>query len=64
MPARRHARLPARLSACLPGYLPALCCRPLLQVDVDPSEQDKVAATLLEKFNCVPTFLSQDLRNR
>eukprot|EP00271_Cylindrocystis_brebissonii_P004264 TRINITY_DN15906_c0_g1_i1.p1 TRINITY_DN15906_c0_g1~~TRINITY_DN15906_c0_g1_i1.p1 ORF type:complete len:934 (+),score=196.90 TRINITY_DN15906_c0_g1_i1:284-3085(+) len=35
-----------------------------LPVDVDPVEQDEVAAVLLEKFNCVPTFLSTDLKSR
>lgn len=29
---------------------------------MDPSEQDEVAAHLLEKFSCVPTFLSPDLK--
>ncbi len=35
-----------------------------LNVDVDETEQDEVAATLLENFNCVPAFLPQDLRTR
>ncbi|CAI5467532.1 unnamed protein product [Closterium sp. Yama58-4] len=35
-----------------------------LKVEVDPSEQDRVAATLLENFNCVPTFLPADLKAR
>ncbi|CAM6098164.1 unnamed protein product [Calypogeia fissa] len=32
-----------------------------LKVDVDVSEQDEVAAKLLENFNCVPAFLSARL---
>ncbi len=35
-----------------------------LKVEVDSSEQDEVAATLLENFNCVPAFLPTDLKNR
>ncbi|CAI7869903.1 unnamed protein product [Closterium sp. NIES-53] len=35
-----------------------------LKVEVDASEQDRVAATLLENFNCVPTFLPADLKAR
>uniref|UniRef100_A0A2P2Q419 alpha,alpha-trehalose-phosphate synthase (UDP-forming) n=1 Tax=Rhizophora mucronata TaxID=61149 RepID=A0A2P2Q419_RHIMU len=35
-----------------------------LKVDIDPSEQEEVAQTLLEDFNCVPTFLSQDLQKK
>jgi len=35
-----------------------------LKVEVDGSDQDEVAATLLENFNCVPAFLPTDLRNR
>eukprot|EP00897_Mesotaenium_endlicherianum_P000952 jgi/Mesen1/10858/ME000093S10382 len=35
-----------------------------LKVDVDPSEQDEVAAVLLEKFKCVPTFLTPELKSR
>lgn len=35
-----------------------------LPVDVAPSEQDEVAAVLLEKFNSVPTFLSPELKGR
>ncbi|MCO5552000.1 hypothetical protein L7F22_005508 [Adiantum nelumboides] len=35
-----------------------------LKVDIDPSEQDAVASYLLEAFNCVPAFLSPDVRNR
>lgn len=35
-----------------------------LKVEVDGSEQDEVAATLLETFNCVPAFLPQDLKTR
>lgn len=34
------------------------------QVEVDPSEQDRVAAHLLDKFNCVPTFLPPDLSSK
>ncbi|CAN1321027.1 Probable alpha,alpha-trehalose-phosphate synthase [UDP-forming] 10 [Linum perenne] len=32
-----------------------------LKVDVDASEQEEVAQRLLEDFNCVPTFLPQEL---
>ncbi|XP_047318735.1 probable alpha,alpha-trehalose-phosphate synthase [UDP-forming] 10 [Impatiens glandulifera] len=32
-----------------------------LKVDVDASEQDEVAQSLLDNFNCVPTFLPHDL---
>ncbi|KAJ7536975.1 hypothetical protein O6H91_12G090700 [Diphasiastrum complanatum] len=35
-----------------------------LQVDVELSEQDQVAADLLENFNCVPAFISPDLKTR
>jgi trehalose 6-phosphate synthase/phosphatase len=35
-----------------------------LKVEVDVSEQDEVAATLLENFNCVPAFLPLDVRTR
>ncbi|EFJ35313.1 trehalose phosphate synthase [Selaginella moellendorffii] len=35
-----------------------------LSVDVELSEQDEVAAYLLDNFNCVPTFIPPDLRNR
>ena len=35
-----------------------------LKVEVDDSEQDEVAATLLENFNCVPAFLPLDVRTR
>jgi len=35
-----------------------------LKVEVDESEQDEVAATLLESFNCVAAFLPKDLRTR
>lgn len=35
-----------------------------LKVDVDASEQEEVAQTLLEEFNCVPTFLPQDLQKK
>lgn len=34
-----------------------------LKVNVDPSEQEQVAA-MLESFNCVPTFVSEDVRTR
>ncbi|XP_052186106.1 probable alpha,alpha-trehalose-phosphate synthase [UDP-forming] 9 isoform X2 [Diospyros lotus] len=32
-----------------------------LKVEIDVSEQEEVAQNLLDKFNCVPTFLPQDL---
>jgi len=35
-----------------------------LKVDVGTAEQDEVAATLLENFNCVPAFLPLDVRTR
>jgi len=35
-----------------------------LKADVDLSEQDAVAQTLLEDFNCVPTFLPSDLQKK
>lgn len=35
-----------------------------LKVDVDDADQEEVAALLLENFNCVPAFLSQDLKDR
>ncbi|KAG0573335.1 hypothetical protein KC19_VG169200 [Ceratodon purpureus] len=35
-----------------------------LKVEVEDSEQDEVAATLLENFNCVPAFLPLDVRTR
>ncbi|KAJ3703980.1 hypothetical protein LUZ61_007685 [Rhynchospora tenuis] len=35
-----------------------------LKVDVDPTEQDDVAQTLLERFKCVPAFLSPDLHEK
>jgi len=35
-----------------------------LKVDVGIAEQDEVAATLLENFNCVPAFLPLDVRTR
>lgn len=35
-----------------------------LKVEVEPFEQDDVAAHLLEIFNCVPAFVSPDLRSR
>ncbi|KAK3446188.1 hypothetical protein EUGRSUZ_A01931 [Eucalyptus grandis] len=36
----------------------------LLKVSVDPSEQDDVSQTLLEKFKCVPTFLPSDILSK
>ncbi|KAJ9550835.1 hypothetical protein OSB04_014880 [Centaurea solstitialis] len=35
-----------------------------LPVDVHPSDQEDVAQTLLEKFRCVPTFLSLEIQNK
>ncbi|KAF8399284.1 hypothetical protein HHK36_015149 [Tetracentron sinense] len=35
-----------------------------LKVDIDASEQEEVAQTLLEDFNCVPTFLPTDLQKK
>ncbi|KAJ7555141.1 hypothetical protein O6H91_05G024000 [Diphasiastrum complanatum] len=35
-----------------------------LKVEVELSEQDEVAANLLENFNCVPAFLPPELRAR
>ncbi|CAI9293610.1 unnamed protein product [Lactuca saligna] len=35
-----------------------------LPVDVHPSEQEEVAQILLEKFRCVPTFLSLEIQNK
>lgn len=35
-----------------------------LKVDVKASEQDEVSQTLLEEFNCVPTFLPPDLQKK
>lgn len=35
-----------------------------LKVEVEDSEQDEVAATLLENFNCVPAFIPLDVRTR
>jgi trehalose 6-phosphate synthase/phosphatase len=35
-----------------------------LKVEVEENDQEEVAAFLLENFNCVPAFLSPDLRNR
>ncbi|KAK6242049.1 Glycosyl transferase [Theobroma cacao] len=35
-----------------------------LKVDIDASEQEEVAQKLLEEFNCVPTFLPQDLQKK
>nr|GMD90094.1 probable alpha,alpha-trehalose-phosphate synthase [UDP-forming] 7 [Ipomoea batatas] len=39
-------------------YVGSLC------VDVDPIEQDDVASYLLEKFQCVPTFLPPNLMEK
>ncbi|XP_048127014.1 probable alpha,alpha-trehalose-phosphate synthase [UDP-forming] 7 [Rhodamnia argentea] len=36
----------------------------LLKVGVDPSEQDDVSQTLLEKFKCVPAFLPSDMHSK
>lgn len=35
-----------------------------LSVEIDPKEQDVVAATLLGSFNCVPAFCHTDLKRR
>lgn len=35
-----------------------------LKCDVEPAQQDEVAAHLLEMFNCIPAFVPEDLRNR
>lgn len=35
-----------------------------LKVDIDASEQEEVSQKLLEDFNCVPTFLPQDLQKK
>ncbi|KAD4179858.1 hypothetical protein R6Q59_023264 [Mikania micrantha] len=35
-----------------------------LSVDIHPSEQEEVAQLLLEKFRCVPTFLSLEILNK
>ncbi|GJV75821.1 probable alpha,alpha-trehalose-phosphate synthase [UDP-forming] 11 [Tanacetum coccineum] len=35
-----------------------------LGVDIDPSEQEEVGQMLLDKFKCVPTFLSLDVHNK
>ncbi|CAL0330384.1 unnamed protein product [Lupinus luteus] len=35
-----------------------------LNADVEFSEQDDVAQTLLEKFRCVPTFIPREVHNR
>ncbi|KAM7268963.1 hypothetical protein ACFE04_024460 [Oxalis oulophora] len=35
-----------------------------LKADIDVSEQEEVAKTLLEEFNCVPTFLPHDLQKK
>uniref|UniRef100_UPI001CB965B2 probable alpha,alpha-trehalose-phosphate synthase [UDP-forming] 11 n=1 Tax=Erigeron canadensis TaxID=72917 RepID=UPI001CB965B2 len=34
-----------------------------LSVDIHPSEQEEVAQMLLEKFQCVPTFLNLEVQN-
>ncbi|KDP21328.1 hypothetical protein JCGZ_21799 [Jatropha curcas] len=35
-----------------------------LKADIDASEQEEVSQKLLEDFNCVPTFLPQDLQKK
>ncbi|MCO5604017.1 hypothetical protein L7F22_058174 [Adiantum nelumboides] len=35
-----------------------------LKCEIKPAQQDEVAAYLLEMFNCVPTFVSSDLRSK
>ncbi|KAI5064229.1 hypothetical protein GOP47_0020899 [Adiantum capillus-veneris] len=35
-----------------------------LKCDIEPAQQDEVAAHLLEMFNCIPAFVPEDLRNR
>lgn len=35
-----------------------------LKVEIDVSEQEEVAQKLLDEFNCVPTFLPQDLHRK
>lgn len=35
-----------------------------LSVQIDPNDQEEVAQLLLDKFQCVPTFLSLDLINK
>ncbi|KAK3440026.1 hypothetical protein EUGRSUZ_B00354 [Eucalyptus grandis] len=35
-----------------------------LKIDVELSKQDEIAQELLEKFNCVPTFLSPEIQKR
>lgn len=35
-----------------------------LKVEIDPNEQEEVAQLLLDRFRCVPTFLSSDLINK
>ncbi|KAF5802693.1 putative alpha,alpha-trehalose-phosphate synthase (UDP-forming) [Helianthus annuus] len=35
-----------------------------LPVDIDPVEQEEVGQILLDKFKCVPTFLSVDIQNK
>ncbi|KAH7443383.1 hypothetical protein KP509_02G031900 [Ceratopteris richardii] len=32
--------------------------------EIDPSQREKVTGILLEKFNCVPVFVSSDLRHK
>lgn len=35
-----------------------------LKVEIDGPDQDEVAATLLENFNCVPAFLPEELKSK
>ncbi|KAG6654458.1 hypothetical protein CIPAW_05G147300 [Carya illinoinensis] len=35
-----------------------------LKIEIDANEQEEVAQKLLENFNCVPTFLPQDLQKK
>ncbi|KAK9055206.1 hypothetical protein SSX86_026288 [Deinandra increscens subsp. villosa] len=35
-----------------------------LPADIDPSEQEEVGQTLLDKFRCVPTFLPLEIQNQ
>ncbi|KAL9251447.1 putative alpha,alpha-trehalose-phosphate synthase [UDP-forming] 10 [Drosera capensis] len=35
-----------------------------LKVDIDTGEQEEVAQKLLEEFNCVPTFIPQELMRK
>ncbi|KAI4339342.1 hypothetical protein MLD38_024295 [Melastoma candidum] len=35
-----------------------------LKVEIDAVDQDEIAQKLLEEFNCVPTFLPQDLQKK